>query len=463
VPLYKQARDTGALATGLCAPYTAERVTGLTPGWIYPTPEGVVNEQDVAVTLGGSQGSELLGFVIEDSAIGSIQLETWRHELCREGLLASCDVAGTKVYYQVATGTTREESLESDRHGSQCAIATQLGILSESGVFKKCTWLPRMNTPVFAEKESFGTHYSPPGTDFVYGTVPGTQLPVSGNFVNNLDFHTAILGVTGSGKTELAFDLIRHSVANGVKVLCIDLTDKYAGRLDDLTPTDLSIEPETADKLSAKLFEAETGPYGAGEEKKALKEFADQLTEQVASSLQTFVESDQDDARVGIISLREISNTKATLFITELFMSCLLKYAKGNDDPNLKCLVGVEEAHTVMPEISTMGLGDFDSRGLVGRISQIALQGRKYGVGLLVVAQRTATVTKTVLTQCNTVIALSSFDETTTTFLSGVFGRQHAELLRDLPALGAVVFGKAVRSERPIVIDIPYVAEKAAM
>jgi len=41
-----------------------------------------------------------------------------------------------------------------------------------------------------------------------------------------------------------------------------------------------------------------------------------------------------------------------------------------------------------------MGLGDFDSRGLVGKISQIALQGRKYGIGLLVISQRTATVVK---------------------------------------------------------------------
>jgi hypothetical protein len=113
-----------------------------------------------------------------------------------------------------------------------------------------------------------------------------------------------------------------------------------------------------------------------------------------------------------------------------------------------------------MPETSTMGLGDYDSKGLVSKISQMALQGRKYRIGLLVVAQRTATVSKNVLTQCNTVIALSCYDETTTGFLSNVFGREYAEAIRDLPQLHAVVFGKGVRSERPVIVEIPYAAEK---
>jgi DNA helicase HerA-like ATPase len=114
-----------------------------------------------------------------------------------------------------------------------------------------------------------------------------------------------------------------------------------------------------------------------------------------------------------------------------------------------------------MPETSTMGVSDFGSKGLVSKISQIALQGRKYGVGLLVIAQRTATVSKNVLTQCNTVIALNSFDETSVNFLSNVFGRPHAETLRDLPRLHAIVFGKGVRSQRPVIVEVPFDEEKA--
>jgi DNA helicase HerA-like ATPase len=106
----------------------------------------------------------------------------------------------------------------------------------------------------------------------------------------------------------------------------------------------------------------------------------------------------------------------------------------------------VEEAHTVMPEPATMGLGDFASRGLVSKIAQIALQGRKYRVGLLKSRSVPRLLGKNVLTQCNTVVALNSFDETTVGFLSNVYGRAHAETVRDFPQLHAVVFIKGVRS-----------------
>ncbi len=275
-----------------------------------------------------------------------------------------------------------------------------------------------------------------------------------------MDFHTAILGVTGSGKTELAFDLIRHSITHGLKVLCIDLTARYEGRLTDLQPVNLSISAKNSQDLGDRLFAVETGTYGAGTEKKALSELRSALHKDVSGKLAEFLEAEGDDSRLGLITLDEISNTKASLFITELYMTCLLHYARDNPNVAPRVLVVVEEAHTVMPEPSTMGLGDFDSRGLVAKISQLALQGRKYGVGLLVIAQRTATVSKNVLTQCNTVIALSCFDETTTGFLSNVYGRAHAETIRDLPYLHAVVFGKGVRSQRPVIVEIPYVGSK---
>lgn len=171
--------------------------------------------------------------------------------------------------------------------------------------------------------------------------------------------------------------------------------------------------------------------------------------------------SEDPNDRLGVITLEEISNTKATLAITELYLTCLLHFARDNPDKCPRLLIVVEEAHTVMPEPTTMGLGDYDSRGLVSKISQIALQGRKYGVGLLVIAQRTATVSKTVLTQCNTMITLNCFDETSLGFLANVYGEAHTQLIANLPRRHAVIFGRGVRSERPIVVEIPYDPKKA--
>jgi len=417
----------------------------------------------LAAHLEGNVGSQLIGFIVEGSSISQIKFETWRSELCREGLLVSAQVGGAKVYYQVTDGETHDESLQADRHGYQVAVATQLGTLDLQDGFRKFSWLPSMNAPVFAESSTFGSEMNTiHATDFCFGKIPGSEIKIGGPFLDSFDHHTAILGVTGSGKTELAFDLIRESVKRGLKVICIDLTSRYLGRLEDLQACNLSISLELSKKLSDKLFDIEAGQYGAGPERRTLKEFSEQLRSQINEKLRNFLTSSSQDSRVGIISLEEISNTRAGLYITELYLTCLLHFARDNPTLAPKTLVVVEEAHTVMPEITTMGLGDFDSRGIVGKISQIALQGRKYGVGLLVIAQRTATVTKTVLTQCNTVISFSCFDETSLNFLGNVYGTAYASLIPNLPRLHALIFGKGVRSERPLIVEIPYDPAKAA-
>ena len=317
-----------------------------------------------------------------------------------------------------------QETLQADKHGFQIAIAAQLGRLEKAKGFAKYEWVPTMNTPVFTNSEKFGEHIEiGKNEDFVYGLVPRTAIKVVGPLMEFIDSHTAILGVTGSGKTELAFDIIRKATESGIKVVCIDLTSQYAGRLATLTPSNLSITGKLSDELRYKLMDVKTGTYGAPAEKKALKAFSDKLRADVAASLRAFLMDNTDKTRVGLIQLEEISNTQATLFITELFMTGLLHFAKDHSKDCPRVLIVVEEAHTVMPEASTMGLSDFSSRGLVAKIAQIALQGRKYGVGLLVIAQRTATVSKSVLTQCNTVISFTCFDDTSLGFLKNASAR----------------------------------------
>lgn len=375
-------------------------------------------------------------------------------------MLVWCQLSGSPVYYQIVSGETQEESFASDKHGFQVATAVQLGTLETGRGFEKYDWLPAMNTPVFAWPPDSETELSAVNEgDFELGTIPKSRIRVGGDFVADYNHHTAILGVTGSGKTELAFDMIRHSLSKGIKVICIDLTAQYEHRLGDLDPVDLSIEGSTANELEQKLFAVDTGKFGAPDEKKALGEFAETLRTQILKSVEGFLK-EENGSDLGMIRLEEISNTKATLWITELYMTCLLKYSRENSDVFPKTLVVVEEAHTVMPEANTMGLGDFDSKGLVGKIAQIALQGRKFGVGLLVLAQRTATVSKTVLTQCNTIISFTCYDDTSLGFLKNIFGPDHVALIPNLPKLHAVAFGPWVRSQHPIVFEVPFDASK---
>ena len=461
-PLFSQFQEERLLGTGLLTGLCGPEVSGQCNCVMEPDSSVTAPDPDaINIALGGGPSSALVGFVVERSEVGTIRFETLSTKSCHEGMLVWCELSGSPVYYQIVSGETQEESFASDKHGFQVATAVQLGTLETGRGFEKFDWLPAMNTPVFAWPLNSEAELSAINEgDFELGTIPKSRIRVGGDFVADYNLHTAILGVTGSGKTELAFDMIRHSLSKGIKVICIDLTAQYKHRLSDLNPVDLSIEGKTANELEQKLFAVDTGKFGAPDEKKALGGFAESLRTQILESVEGFLK-EENGSDLGMIRLEEISNTKATLWITELYMTCLLKYSRENSATFPKTLVVVEEAHTVMPEANTMGLGDFDSKGLVGKIAQIALQGRKFGVGLLVLAQRTATVSKTVLTQCNTIISFTCYDDTSLGFLKNIFGPAHVALIPNLPKLHAVAFGPWVRSQHPIVFEVPFDASKA--
>ncbi len=137
-----------------------------------------------------------------------------------------------------------------------------------------------------------------------------------------------------------------------------------------------------------------------------------------------------------------------------MFLESVFIYAKNH--PGGRYCIVLEEAHTIFPETSFLGdLGDYGSnKGLVSKMGQIALQGRKYGVGLLIIAQRTANVSKTILTQCNTVICFQAFDETSFVFLGNYVGKDMAQALPNVKKYHAVVAGKAIKSNLPMIVDL---------
>jgi uncharacterized protein len=330
-PLFSQFQEGRLLATGLLTSIPAPKVTGqrncvLDPCEVDDAPEPAMINRE----LGGGEHAALVGYVIERSTIRSVRFETVDSECCYNGMLVWSELGGKRVYYQIVSGETQEESFSTDKHGFHVATAVQLGTLRKGTGFERHDWLPAMNTPVFSVIP--GRSVEVPALaddDFRLGAIPNTGISVGGDFVSSYNHHTAILGVTGSGKTELAFDLVRHTVAKGIKVVCIDLTAQYEKRLGDMNPVDLTVSKDTSDALTQKLFDAETGTYGAGAEKKALGEFAETLRSDISHAIKTFLE-DRKGPGIGLIRLEEISNTKATLWITELFMTCLLKYSREN-------------------------------------------------------------------------------------------------------------------------------------
>ena len=460
IPMYEQYQGEKVIGTGIYGSILEEKIDGFDNGYIYEFPENkIFNESEINIVLGGNDSSKLIGFISKDSEISEIKIEVIHPELCKEGMLVWCPIFGKSVYYQMLNGNIDEEGFENNRFGFQIGIARQLGILTDNG-FENFSWLPIINTPVFSECESFGSDKNllNKDEDFIFGKIPNTEIEVGGDFIKNMSFHTAILGVTGSGKTELGLDIIRFTAKNNHKVICIDLTMKYDGALKENNPINLTLSDDDSEKLDELLFNVEIGTFSKTEEKKALREFLLGTREDIKKIICDFITSEKSN--IGIISLKELSNTQATLYITEIYLTELLNYAKENPEMD-DILVVVEEAHTVMPETSSMGLGDFDSKGLVGKISQLALQGRKFGIGLLVIAQRTATVSKTILTQCNTIISFNCIDDTSLNFLKNTYGSVYVNSIPQLSKLQAIIFGKAFKSQKPLIVEIPYDEKKA--
>ncbi len=119
---------------------------------------------------------------------------------------------------------------------------------------------------------------------------------------------------------------------------------------------------------------------------------------------------------------------------------------------NARVCIIYEEAHSLVPEWNSV-VADGD-KAATARSARAILQGRKYGLGCLLVTQRTANVTKTILNQCNTIFAMRTFDDTGKEFLSNYIGRDYAGVLPSLEARHAVVFGKASSCENPVLVRL---------
>ncbi len=459
IPLLTQIQDNELVGTGYChgdATTELSKIDGLEVGHVY-----FCESPDLLPTLirdlsGTNDEVEVVGFVVEGSTIGAVRFEVAQERGLEEGVVVFCNLPSGCVYYQILDALTAEESFTQNPRGTHIVHAVQLGTLDSQRGFQKFPWLPPMNTPVFRLRGTLKRETTSTPGEFIVGEVPGTNIGVKVSIPELVEFHCAILGVTGTGKTELALDIVREALTQKTKVFCVDLTGEYRQRLADRNPHPLGLTKPEADDLEAKLFAVETGQYGAGQEKKALKTFIDGIKGTVRSRVKDFLES--EDNWLTVFELSEVTNTRATLRTTELYLSEIMLWARQHRKAR-RVLILLEEAHTIIPETAGSGF-DYDTQWVVGRIGQIALQGRKYGVGLMIVSQRTALVSKTILSQCNTYFTHSLVDQTSLGYLANIYSADHVRAIPNLRFLEFLAVGKAVRSERPMLVRRAHDEEK---
>lgn len=358
--------------------------------------------------------ASIIGFVDDNTNIEELRFKILRNTDLRSGHLVKVLVDKQPIVYQVVNAVVKSDAHSNDEDKYVLAMAQQIGQWDEEKCrFESIDWVPKPGSAIFSENRSAIPTLALDGTRKVVGKLPNSEYPIHVEINEIVTHHTAVLGITGSGKTFLAYELIRKMVASDIKVLVFDISGDYARDLSDLSPEKLTTIAE----------------------------------------VQTFL--NDTSKKIGIA---EPTNTTNLVKTTALSVQHVLTWAKANlqsqqgERINAKICVVFEEAHSLIPEWNSVSVkGDSEE---VNKISQAILQGRKYGVGALVVTQRTANITKTILNQCNTIFALQSFDQTGLEFLKNYIGEKHAHALSALLPRHAVLFGKASSARRPVIVRL---------
>lgn len=399
----------------------------------------------------------LCGIVDSETSPEFLQFEVINETGLAEGCLIEARVGDQqRVIYQVVDGITREEVVQQkNKYGYARAKARKIGRWDdEDRRFCPVTWMPRMNTPVFLLNKEEGD----PADDCI-GRFPSTPYGVRLDVTEGVTHNTAILGILGVGKSYLAIELVERMIARGVKVLCLDLTNQYEQLLADF------IEPAHEEACRKELIEAGKGGVAHQNKEQGGSRRAFKLA--VVEQLRQFMSAD-DDHFLRVFNPAQFRVTKQVsgMFngtadmahltpaeITGIFSDAALFVCQelGMTDEARLCLV-YEEAHSLVPEWNSVAAeGD---RMATATSARAILQGRKYGLGCLLITQRTANVTKTILNQCNTIFAMRTFDDTGKEFLGNYIGSEYAAVLPSLQPRHAVVFGKASSCENPVLVRL---------
>lgn len=356
----------------------------------------------ISVVDSGSDISKLVFHVHPDQSLESGEVLWVPHS------------TSSKYFYQIIAASVCQSALpEGNEMHTVKVTAGQLGLWDNKRCrFEPATWVASAGQLVHRAPPSLGKGHTIPGGQEPVGRIPNSSFPVHVSVQDIVTHNTAIIGVTGSGKSYLAFHLIEAMARNGIKVLILDISRQHDIYLTQHSPVPLRTPGEVKDWLESPA------PIG-------IHQFA------LDSDGYPKVTADFVHA-----AFNEISKTPLR---------------RGENIPARLCCV-FEEAHSLIPEWNQVARQG-DERE-VNRTARTILQGRKFGMGALIITQRTANVTKTILNQCNTMFALQSFDQTGLDFLRNYMGEEYAHAISTLPTRHAVLVGKASSSTRPLLFSV---------
>ncbi len=360
----------------------------------------------------------IIGFVYTNSDIDVIKVKMIdgvdeRKEL-KEGDLISVNFYKNSTKYQIINVETESENIDGQsKKGSKVITAQQIGYWQKGEQkFADTGWAPDLNTPVFLENDNYEIK-NLEGNYFKVGIVPRSKYPIYIDLDGCVTHHIAVIGKTGTGKSRMAAKIIEKMAVSGYKIVVLEV--------------DRNNDQSLSKYIDSSLIE-----------------------EQNSNSLN--LESSTKNIISIALQIGEANRSSGTVNLSDMaagLIDKVIAYQTKNQDKKI-CVV-MEEAYDFIPE-NSFGKQEFGQPN-VSRISQQVLKCRKHNIGFLIITQRTALVTKTILYQCHTIIALQSFDETSKNFMSAYINSRYLESMSILPKFRAIVVGKGSTCDKPVIVD----------
>ena len=342
---------------------------------------------------------DFCGVVDEGTTLNILQFEVLEDCDLTEGKLVTTVIGGEPALFQVIEAHTRVENDQwTNKHGYARAKARKIGHWNSVAMkFESTKWLPKLNAPVFIET----TEEISPNEEAV-GHIPGTAYTVGIDIAEAVTHNTAIVGDFGTGKSFLAMELIERMIAAGIKIICLDLTNQYDEHLSDFF--DPSFEARKMGELNAidgrgmaRQHGEEGGIKGAfkAEVVAQLREFLDP---DCGRYLRVYNLTWFDIVRQvgepyrGSAAIASLTPCEIAEIISESALE--ITQEMGMSDSARVCLV-IEEAHLLVPDRNSVAEDQERETAAAGAFA--ISQGRKCGLGCLLVTQWTGNVTRTIL------------------------------------------------------------------
>jgi DNA helicase HerA-like ATPase len=166
----------------------------------------------------------------------------------------------------------------------------------------------------------------------------------------------------------------------------------------------------------------------------------------IFSSSMTSLEELLRPGRAAIMDMTGIGPELQAMIVARLLTEIFEARKRGLISPGM---VIIEEAHNYVPE---RGTGNAASTNI---IRTIAAEGRKFGLGLMVISQRPARIDKNILSQCNTQIIMRVTNPNDLKALSKGLEGMTSELEEDIKRLPpGVAMLVSNEIERPITVNV---------